>query len=87
MENDLYFNDDGSARGNPRQADIGGVLRDGNGKILCLFLASIGISDSTLADVPAIHRACTLISSSMLSHDRCITILSDSKSVVSWING
>ncbi|KAK1558570.1 hypothetical protein Q3G72_003986 [Acer saccharum] len=40
-----------------------------------------------MAQILAIHRACALISSSMLLLNRNITIMSDSKSVVSWING
>ena len=43
--------------------------------------------DSNSAEVHAIHRACQLISSNpSLSHHK-ITIISDSKSAVSWING
>ncbi|KAK2643497.1 hypothetical protein Ddye_025260 [Dipteronia dyeriana] len=41
LDNDLIFNVDGSVRGNPGQAGIGGVLRDTSGKILCLFSTSI----------------------------------------------
>ncbi|KAK0608412.1 hypothetical protein LWI29_030312 [Acer saccharum] len=87
VDNDLFFNVDGSARGNPGKAGIGGVLRDASGKTLCLFSDSIGIADSILAEIIAIHRAVMLISSNQLYSHRRITILSDSKSVVSWING
>ncbi|KAK3190292.1 hypothetical protein Dsin_029853 [Dipteronia sinensis] len=87
LNHDLVFIVDGSAKGYPGLAGIGVVLRDANGKILCLFSSPVGLADSILAEVLAIHRACTVIYSSMFFKDRNITILSDSRSVVSWING
>ncbi|KAK3172175.1 hypothetical protein Dsin_033156 [Dipteronia sinensis] len=87
LNHDLVFIVDGSAKGNSGLAGIGVVLRDANGKILCLLPSPVGLADSILAEVLAIHRACTLIYSSMFFKDRNITILSDSRSVVSWING
>ncbi|KAK2635468.1 hypothetical protein Ddye_030260 [Dipteronia dyeriana] len=54
------FNVDGSARGNPGLADIGGVLRDSYGNVLCLFLLSVGITDSTSAELLAIEKAVEL---------------------------
>ena len=62
MNNDLFFNVDGLARGNPGPAGIGGVLIDASGRTLCLFSYSIGIADSTLAKILSIHRAVMLIS-------------------------
>ncbi|KAK2641058.1 hypothetical protein Ddye_022821 [Dipteronia dyeriana] len=70
-----------------KASGIGEVLRDANGKVLCLFSAGVGRGDSILAELLAIHRACALISSHMFLLDRNITILSDSKMVVSWIEG
>jgi ribonuclease HI len=87
LNNDLIFNVDGSARGNPNRAGIGGVLRDVRGQILCLFSASIGAANSILAKVLAIHRACELVSTCQFSDDKNITIMSDCKAAVSWING
>ncbi|KAK2654891.1 hypothetical protein Ddye_014747 [Dipteronia dyeriana] len=86
-DHDLVFNVDGSSMGNPGSAGIGGVLRDANGKVLCLFSSSVGLVDSNLAEVLAIHRACELISYNMYFIERNITILNDSKSAVSCING
>ncbi|KAK4854934.1 hypothetical protein QYF36_002583 [Acer negundo] len=51
------------------------------------FSSSVGIADSIMAEALAIHRACDLISSRMRLSNRNITIMSDSKLVVSWING
>ncbi|KAK2648318.1 hypothetical protein Ddye_015807 [Dipteronia dyeriana] len=86
-DHDIVFNVDESSRGNPGLAGIGGVLRDVNEKVLCLFSSCVGLVDSNLAEVLAIHRACELISSNMYFIERNITILSDSKFAVSWING
>ncbi|KAK3211546.1 hypothetical protein Dsin_016252 [Dipteronia sinensis] len=84
--NALLFNIGGSSRGNPGDAGIGGVLRDANGKVFCLFSYYVGILDSNAAEVHAIHKACSLISSHPILRDRCISIVSDSRSAVSWIN-
>ncbi|KAK2653867.1 hypothetical protein Ddye_013723 [Dipteronia dyeriana] len=77
---------DGSSKGNPRVAGIGGVLRDTNEQILCLFYVEVRVADSILAAVLTIHRACALISSQMYLLDHNINILSDSKIAVSWTN-
>ncbi|KAK2651884.1 hypothetical protein Ddye_011740 [Dipteronia dyeriana] len=84
---DLSFFVDGSVRGNPAEAGIGGVLRDSNGKVLCLFSFYIGIMDLISAEVFAIHRACQIVASNLPILHRKITIFNDSSSVVSWING
>ncbi|KAK2641221.1 hypothetical protein Ddye_022984 [Dipteronia dyeriana] len=73
--------------GNPGDADIGGVLRDSSGKVVCLFSFYVGVEDSITDEVLTIHRACHLISSRSRLAGRTITIISDSKSAVSWANG
>ncbi|KAK2634370.1 hypothetical protein Ddye_029162 [Dipteronia dyeriana] len=83
---DLVFYVDGSSRDNPRVAGIRGVLRDTNGKFLCLFYFCVGVADSNFAEVLAIRRACALISSHMYLMECKITILNDSINAVSWIN-
>ena len=83
----MCFYVDGSSRGNPGNAGIGGVLRDRNGKILCLFSFSVGWVDAISAEIYAIHRACQLLIDKQHIVGRNITIFSDSKSVVSWCNG
>ena len=85
--NELCFNVDGSSRGNPREAGIGGVLRDFSGKVLCLFSVYVGVVDSSTVEVMEIHKACQLISSNIRLVNRTITIISDSNSAVSWVNG
>ncbi|KAK2662363.1 hypothetical protein Ddye_000937 [Dipteronia dyeriana] len=61
--NALFFNVDGSARGCPGEAGIGGALRDAIGKILLLFSYYLGIMDSCSDEVHAILKACQLVSS------------------------
>ncbi|KAK1564862.1 hypothetical protein Q3G72_013377 [Acer saccharum] len=56
----MKFNVDGSSRGNPGNAGIGGVLRDCLGKVLGLFSLHIGYKDAISAEVSAILKACEL---------------------------
>ena len=86
MDNDLLFNVDGFVRGSMGSGGIGGVLRNACGKVLCLFSSFVGFVDPIVAELLAIHKACVLISTCQLLDDRNIAILSDSESVVAWIN-
>ncbi|KAK3205183.1 hypothetical protein Dsin_019229 [Dipteronia sinensis] len=70
--------------GNP--AGIGGVLRDSSGKVMCLILCYVGISDSNQAELMAIEKACSLAVSNLALAGLSIEIASDSKVAVSWIN-
>ncbi|KAK3231286.1 hypothetical protein Dsin_003167 [Dipteronia sinensis] len=58
--NTLKFNVDGSSRGKPEPAGIREVLRDSNGKFLCLFSFSVGIADSNSTEIWAIQKAVEL---------------------------
>lgn len=51
------WNVDGSSKGKPGAAGIGGVLRDSRGEVMCLFAASISIRDSNKAEFEAIAFA------------------------------
>ena len=82
----LKFNVDGSVKGKPGLADIGGVLRDSNGKILCLFSYYMGILDSNAAEIWAVKRAVDLCLSNSNLRGRNISIVSDSKVSVWWVN-
>ncbi|KAK1562612.1 hypothetical protein Q3G72_014800 [Acer saccharum] len=82
----LKFNVDGSARGNPGNAGVGGVLRDNSGKVLGLFSASVGMLDSNSAELLAIHKAVSLCTMSVYLHGVEIEIVSDSFVVVDWVN-
>ncbi|KAK3219243.1 hypothetical protein Dsin_013213 [Dipteronia sinensis] len=82
----LKFNVDGSARGNPGNAGIGGVLIDNTGKVLGLFSEHVGILDSNSAEILAIHRAVSLCAESTSLIGKDVDIVSDSKIAVSWVN-
>ncbi|KAK2651427.1 hypothetical protein Ddye_011283 [Dipteronia dyeriana] len=82
----LKFNVDGSARGNPGNAGIGGVFRDNYGKVLSLFSDHIGTLDSISVEILAIHRAVTLCVEMTSLVGREIDIVSDFKVAVTWIN-
>ena len=56
VTNVLNFNVDGSLRGNPGSAGIGGVLRDRLGKIMGLFSLHSGYLDAISAKVLAIRH-------------------------------
>ncbi|KAK3231753.1 hypothetical protein Dsin_003634 [Dipteronia sinensis] len=74
------FNLDGSARGKPGPSGIGGVIRDFRVQVLGLFSSFVGIQDSNTA------KACMLCASSLALRNKKITIVSDSKIAVSWVN-
>ena len=83
----LNFFVDGSSRGNPGPAGIGGVLRCDSGKFLGLFYSFIGFSDAVVAEATAILKACQLCYTSLALRLKSISIISDSKLMVSWVNG
>ena len=87
MDDDLMFNVDGSARGCPGSAGIGGVLRDHCGKVMGSFSRYIGNAEAITAEIIAIHQAAVLCANSQVLVGKDITIISDSKVVVSWVNG
>ncbi|KAK2640263.1 hypothetical protein Ddye_028058 [Dipteronia dyeriana] len=82
----LKFNVDGSVRGKPGPAGIGGVLRNSNGKIMCLFSKNVGIMDSNKAELLAIKKTVQLCVSNPELRGRDIEVVSDSKVAVSWVN-
>ncbi|KAK3195553.1 hypothetical protein Dsin_026863 [Dipteronia sinensis] len=82
----LKFNVDGSSKGKPEPSGIGGVLRDSNGKVLYLFSYYMGILDSNVAELMAIKRAVEMCYSNPELQNNNITVVSDSKVGVSWVN-
>ena len=86
MESSLWFNVDGSSLGNPGMAGIGGVLRDADGKVRCVFSECIGFLDSYAAELHAILKAILLCETSSFVSGRNVEIVSDCKVVVDWIN-
>ncbi|KAK2638809.1 hypothetical protein Ddye_026604 [Dipteronia dyeriana] len=86
MSSDIKFNIYGLAFGKPGPIGIGGVLRDGEGKVLCMLSLFVGVKDSNAAKILAIHKAVDLCSSVSACVGRNLVIESDSKIVVYWIN-
>ncbi|KAK3219717.1 hypothetical protein Dsin_013687 [Dipteronia sinensis] len=82
----LKFNVDGSTRGKPEFAGIGGVLRDNRGQALCLFSIFVRIHESNTVTLIAIEKACWLCVSNTILKGRDIDTVSDSKATVSWFN-
>ncbi|KAK3218345.1 hypothetical protein Dsin_012315 [Dipteronia sinensis] len=79
----LKFNVDGSARGSPGMAGIGGVMRDSRGKVVCLFSYFVGTTDSNSAEILAIKKEAELCHANPALRGRDISIVSDSKVAVS----
>ena len=86
LDYDFSFHEDGAVSGSSGMGGIGGVLRNAEGKVLCLFSSFVGCVYPIEAEIITIHKACMLISSCLWLEDRKIVIFSDSESAVSWIN-
>ncbi|KAK2662888.1 hypothetical protein Ddye_001462 [Dipteronia dyeriana] len=84
---DLVFKVDSSMRGSSGSTSIGDVLRNVNGKFLCLFSLNVDTDRPVVAEILVIHKTCILISSCPFLAYRNISIMSDSNVAVSWING
>ncbi|KAK3199188.1 hypothetical protein Dsin_022603 [Dipteronia sinensis] len=82
LRNQLVF----KGRGSPGPAGIGGVLKDSNDRVLCVFSNFLGNQDSNTAELLAIQRACEIIATNQSLVDCNISIVSDSKVAVSWVN-
>ncbi|KAK3213218.1 hypothetical protein Dsin_017924 [Dipteronia sinensis] len=82
----LKFNVDGSARGSPSPPGIKGVLRDSQGRVLCLFSFHIGKQYSNTVEIRAIRKAVEICASNNDLIGRNIIIISDSKTTVLWVN-
>ncbi|KAK4859045.1 hypothetical protein QYF36_025909 [Acer negundo] len=65
---------------------IGGVLRDHDSRILCLFSNNVGARDVVTAKVITTTKAIDHCVSNPGVADKDITFITDSKEVASWIN-
>ncbi|KAK2651333.1 hypothetical protein Ddye_018822 [Dipteronia dyeriana] len=61
-------------------------LRDLRGKVLCLFSFYMGVLDSNVAELWDIRRAVVFCQSNLSLQGRNISVVSDSKVAVSWVN-
>jgi ribonuclease HI len=82
----LKFNVDGSSKGKPGDAGIGGVLRNEHGSILCVFSDFIGSFDSNAAELFAIKEALAVFVSKESLRSFNLLIESDSQVVISWVS-
>ncbi|OMO83173.1 hypothetical protein COLO4_22651 [Corchorus olitorius] len=80
------FNVDGSARGQPGEAGIGGILRDDSGNTKLVFSKFIGIADSNMAELLAIKEAFLIFVASEWSTNTELIIESDSLNATKWVN-
>ncbi|KAK3217736.1 hypothetical protein Dsin_011706 [Dipteronia sinensis] len=89
VDGELKFNVDGSSRGNSGRACIGGILLNKDGDTLCIFISFLDccLKLTSTAEVAAILKACQLCESVHCSIGLIVVIESDSKYVVSWVNG
>lgn len=81
----LKWNADGSYKGKPGRAGIGGVLHDDKGTMIAEFAASVGIMDSNEAELLAIVFALELLLDRLSILIGKLSIESDSKNALSWI--
>ncbi|KAK2639075.1 hypothetical protein Ddye_026870 [Dipteronia dyeriana] len=86
LMNTFKFNVDGSVSGSSGKVGMSDVLRDWNGRVVCLFSFFMGSMDSNAAEVMAIHKAIEICSSSSYLGGQVVSIMSDSQVVVSWIH-
>ncbi|KAK2653709.1 hypothetical protein Ddye_013565 [Dipteronia dyeriana] len=83
----LKFNVDGSIKGCPGMAGMGGVLQNHEGRVLGLFSLHMGCQNSNSVEIIAIHKAYEMcVSNSLFQNDEVI-IVSDSKVATFWVNG
>ncbi|GMJ01097.1 hypothetical protein like AT4G29090 [Hibiscus trionum] len=80
----LKFNIDGVARGKPGPAGFGGVMRDGECRILGLFSGPLGVMDSNVAEIRAIAFSLSLVVEGSWRH-QCLITESDSQVALSWV--
>ena len=81
----MKFNVDGSARGKPGAAGIGGVLKDSNAFVKAVFSKSIGVADSNLAELLAVCKALKVFAATRWASSFSLIIESDSSNVVNWM--
>ncbi|OMO89459.1 hypothetical protein CCACVL1_07816 [Corchorus capsularis] len=82
----MKFNVDGLAQGQPGDAGIGGILRDGSGNSKLIFSKPIGLPDSYMAELLAIKEAFLIFAATEWAKEKELIIKSDSKNVVKWVN-
>ncbi|EOY07997.1 Uncharacterized protein TCM_022315 [Theobroma cacao] len=85
-QGEMKFNVDRAAKGSPREAGIGGAMRDEHGHVKIIFSKAIGIGDLNLAKIRAIREAFLLFIASKWNQSHSLIIESDSCNAVKWVN-
>ncbi|KAL4324289.1 hypothetical protein GQ457_11G025120 [Hibiscus cannabinus] len=70
---------------NRDQLGVGGVLRDGDGRIIALFLGLLGVFDSNVVELRAIAFALDVLVAGRWEGVSSFIIESDSMVAISWI--
>ena len=83
--NFMKFNVDDFAKGKPRLADIGGVLRDWKVAVKVVFSKPIGVADSNVAELLTVLEALRIFVASRWALSHKLIIESDSSNVVNWV--
>ncbi|XP_010675532.2 uncharacterized protein LOC104891523 [Beta vulgaris subsp. vulgaris] len=86
IKNVLKWNVDASVVISSSCAAIGGVLRNHEGKFVCLFSSPIPYMEINCAEILAIHRAISISSHSSLTKSASLLLESDSSNAVIWCN-
>ena len=81
----MKFNVDGSSKGKPEPAGIGGVLRDNSATIKIVFSKVVGVVESNAAELLAVREALRIFVSSRWVLTHRLIIESDSSNVVNWV--
>ena len=83
----VKWNVDASLKITSSKSAIGGVLRDCNGKFLCLFSSPIPFMEINHAEIFAIQRAIKISAACSRLSSLKIIVESDSLNAVNWCNG
>ncbi|KAK8695641.1 hypothetical protein V6N13_000792 [Hibiscus sabdariffa] len=85
MARSWKFNVDGSTRDKLGPTSCGGVLRDGEGQIIAIFLGLLGVLDSNVAELRAIAFALDVLVAGCWKGVSSFIIEFDSAVAISWI--
>ena len=76
---------DGSARGKPEPASIGGVLRDCRFAVKAVFSKSIGVADSNVVELLAVREALKIFVATRCASTHRFIVESDFSNVINWV--
>ncbi|XP_048495855.1 uncharacterized protein LOC125495243 [Beta vulgaris subsp. vulgaris] len=86
MHGVLKWNVDASVMELSASSAVGGILRDHQGKFMCLFSSPIPFIEINCAEILAIHRAISISINSEITKQSTLLLESDSANAVMWCN-